>query len=1735
MALELFSIVGKLAVTGLKQTQAGMATVKKKVEGVSKSMTGLHAKQKKVSSGFAGMNTSIQGMNTKIQKSSAGLTAAGGILTGLGASIVLLGGAALRTGAEFDSGMRKVAAVSGAAGSEIKALRDIAKELGSTTQFSATQAADAMGFLAQAGFSANEVMGAIPSTLQLASAAQLDLASAADITSNILAGFGLEVSELGRANDVLVKTFTSANTDLVQLGQAMKFVGPVAKAAGVSFEETAAAVGLLGNAGIQACFDKDTEVLTKDGYKRWPDVTEQDVLATVNPKTGELEWQRPTQVYQYDYKGKMYHVKNRHVDLMVTPNHRMWVRRRDHSEFETIEAQHVFGKTVEYQVGGLGWKGDRYKTHTLLGFSQNRGSWKKQVAPLHIPLETWAEFLGYYLSEGSSDYIKGTYRIRITQRKGWVRDAMRACFYKLPLHYREEDDGFTFASEQLYRAVNQFGKSYEKYIPEYAKNWTPNVLEILYEAFRKGDGDQNGTLYTASSRLRDDFEEVILKIGWGVAHRLRPQSEPGFIRGRKIQSTRPQYKILVNKHHLTPAFEQASYKSPVHASRLKGVGTRLFERWEQYDGKVYCASVPNGLLVVRRNGQSIVSGNSMAGTTLRGAITRMLSPSNEAKKVMAKLGLEVQNADGSFVGFKGIVGQLENSVTRLKDPTQFAADAMTLFGQRAGPGLLSLIDQGSEALGDLTAELEAAGGTAERISKVQMEGLRGAFLEFKSALEGVQIAIVESGIGDLFADIIREGAGVLRFFTNINPEILKWGAIIVGAFGAAALVIGPFLLLLPTLSAGFAVVSGAIAGAGGIAAALGALATGVALPVAAVVALIAILVIWRTEIGEVIAGISAWVTETGVVDVAMGGLKIAANAVASFFKDQFGPAIDTVKKAFGFLGDQVAKVVNFFREKGKKAMQEQADAAELLALREEGLAQTTATLHENEKGLFESRKKAKDQTEAISKITDKLRKSLRLLEKAEKTGDRQARKVLKTRIKLQTAERKRLLQGPKVVKALKKETGEVGNLDDGIKDLAKTVDRFVVKSGDAFKDTLKGLKDKIDAVTGAIENKMIAQLNKLSAEFAVLQVGAPLALEAVSQGFRDVQAVIDNEFLPVLEQTIPRVTQDVIDAFDNMGIKTIAELQALATDAETEFNLIRDSGIAGPPQVEKAWIDMLKARKAALIANGTDLTTEEQTTLNTLLAKQKDFKDDSIGEGGPFQEWAAGVSSIVKDLSADLVKGLFTGDLSFGGSFGEKLRTIASSFKSIFVDKASEALSSLVNTGIKALLGGLDNIIAKLTGKGGVGEAFTKVFGSGDKDDVVTTGTNVAGTATNVAGTATKVAGTASSAATSAVSGIAAGPIGLAVMAAGVVSGVIGNFQMAGMNKKLKKIEQNTARTNQALVDRADGGIIGILFRVLWSIDFGTTNKATIVMKDHIAAFLGPIKDWVALTANELTWGFNTKANERSRDILNDTLFAIRDGVQGTKEAVEETTSELIQASRPMLPPVIVNVKVEEPSIPGRARRFRKIEEEPTGPRPVPARGRSRRPPPIPGRGRRAGGEEFEVSSTPTPGRARTGLGAPTKTEPIEVVATVDDVAITDGFTSALDNRRPNLQLSAIAFKLDSLQGVIANTLRVDLLTKMTEGILKNREGQTFIGNIIESFVDVFKETELGFNTKANERTRDILNDNLPRIKDSIENIRPNLSVNVSELVVREEADIDKIAKQLFMMLEQGGGVTSNL
>lgn len=157
----------------------------------------------------------------------------------------------IRAFSEFEKQIDRVGALTGATVEQLDRLSKQARELGATTAFSASEAAQAQQFLAQAGFNVDEIYSALPSTLELAAAGQLDLAKAADIASNVLSGLGLPVEDLGRVNDVLAKTANTANTNISQLGNAFAKVAPVAASAGVTLEETAAAIGILGNSGIQ--------------------------------------------------------------------------------------------------------------------------------------------------------------------------------------------------------------------------------------------------------------------------------------------------------------------------------------------------------------------------------------------------------------------------------------------------------------------------------------------------------------------------------------------------------------------------------------------------------------------------------------------------------------------------------------------------------------------------------------------------------------------------------------------------------------------------------------------------------------------------------------------------------------------------------------------------------------------------------------------------------------------------------------------------------------------------------------------------------------------------------------------------------------------------------------------------------------------------------------------------------------------------------------------------------------------------------------------------------------------------------------------------------------------------------------------------------------------------------------------------------------------------------------------
>ena len=202
----------------------------------------------------------------RLQKELSGVTKAGkkmgGALKGAGQSLtmgatvplVAFGASIIKVSANFEKSMNRVKALTGATGKDFNDLKDQAKLLGSTTEYSASQASDAMAFLGQAGFKTKEIMGSLPGILDLATASGTDLARTADIASNIMGAFGTDLTDSNEVKivmDTLAAATASANVDMEMLSETMAKSAPIAKKYGISLQDTTSAAGLLGNIGIQ--------------------------------------------------------------------------------------------------------------------------------------------------------------------------------------------------------------------------------------------------------------------------------------------------------------------------------------------------------------------------------------------------------------------------------------------------------------------------------------------------------------------------------------------------------------------------------------------------------------------------------------------------------------------------------------------------------------------------------------------------------------------------------------------------------------------------------------------------------------------------------------------------------------------------------------------------------------------------------------------------------------------------------------------------------------------------------------------------------------------------------------------------------------------------------------------------------------------------------------------------------------------------------------------------------------------------------------------------------------------------------------------------------------------------------------------------------------------------------------------------------------------------------------------
>lgn len=351
---------------------------------------------------------------------------------------------------------------------------------------------------------------------------------------------------------------------------------------------------------VETCFDDKTEVLTKTGWKLFSDASLEDELATVNLESSQLEYSNPLRLIAHDYSGEMIRFDGLKLDACVTPDHRMVCLGRESREVSIRKAGDVRRGSDLFHAY-TEWRGESPEVVLIPRISLDRGRrvcLEKEIDPL-----LFAEFLGWYVSEGSADKTvrvpgKG-YRVNIAQNPGPKRELIRAMLKQLPWNAVEVPKGFVLSSKQLWTYLRPLGNKYEKFVPQWIKDANPEIIRrfltsaVMGDGWVKGSGKGAWAYGTSSRRLADDIQELFMKIGT-PASVLSRQHSPRESMGRLIVPTCAFYQVN-------------QWSKPVMTLRDSRNAPNFYP--EQYDGRVYCATVPNGTLVVRRNGKPLIAGN----------------------------------------------------------------------------------------------------------------------------------------------------------------------------------------------------------------------------------------------------------------------------------------------------------------------------------------------------------------------------------------------------------------------------------------------------------------------------------------------------------------------------------------------------------------------------------------------------------------------------------------------------------------------------------------------------------------------------------------------------------------------------------------------------------------------------------------------------------------------------------------------------------------------------------------------------------------------------------------------------------------------------------------------------------------------------------------------------------------------------------------------------------------------
>jgi hypothetical protein len=372
--------------------------------------------------------------------------------------------------------------------------------------------------------------------------------------------------------------------------------------------------------GDKFCHLNSVDVLTSEGWIKIIDVNLDHKIAILDPETDNILYEKPSEVHCFDYDseldGKMYQLKSQLVDLTVTPNHRMYVKKRrvlenkkyDYpEEFSPMFAKDCFGKRLKYKKSVKNfipenWIGDKFIIPQY-----------KKRPEIEVNMNDWLVFFGIWIAEGWSDKNK----ISIAAHKPRVKKALDPVIKNMEFNvsksvstYSDELNCWSIGNVQLASIMDPISNgALKKCLPEWVWQLNKEQCQLLLESLMLGDGyisKLNAHLYyTSSLQLADDISRLCLHAGWSANYRKVNGREAGYtswnnVDKKYITSNADALCVTIIKNKLEPEINHG------HKNTQNGQS----EEWIDYKGTVHCVTVRTGIFMVRQNGKPVWTGNS---------------------------------------------------------------------------------------------------------------------------------------------------------------------------------------------------------------------------------------------------------------------------------------------------------------------------------------------------------------------------------------------------------------------------------------------------------------------------------------------------------------------------------------------------------------------------------------------------------------------------------------------------------------------------------------------------------------------------------------------------------------------------------------------------------------------------------------------------------------------------------------------------------------------------------------------------------------------------------------------------------------------------------------------------------------------------------------------------------------------------------------------------------------------